>query len=481
MVFRSFYSRVIFILISVTLLLFVALALANVYAFRYALTRVMTEIQEERFMRLFRHLERDLGRNPRAGEVSAYLDSVYFEIDVDVFDRAGLWLGGNNADRRPVNNHTRLRPESPLTGFRAVYRNPNPDSPYAAIRVRFYRPDAPVLRFLLFTFLLSCVVIVIVSVAVGWKLVSYVNTRLDRLRRGVSQVSQGDFDVHVEVDGQDEIAFLARSFNDMSAHIKKLVGRLEESNAARQRLFAHASHEIKSPLTSIKGFIDIVEYMNLLPPEQQKSLLPAVKKDIQRVIKITHDMLELTRLQEPEYQLQMQPVDLRRFLWEEHTFFAKKAAEQNARARLVCRPQRTVTLESDPDRLAQILNNLWSNGLKYGDLSNPIETELWTGDGKAWIAIRNHLKAELGVPTERLFEPFYRNPADADKVTGSGLGLAIVKELTEKLGGEVCGRVEAHRLVIELCFPVTDRSFLKQLSRRQRRKSRRAGRGRGYS
>lgn len=70
------------------------------------------------------------------------------------------------------------------------------------------------------------------------------------------------------------------------------------------------------------------------------------------------------------------------------------------------------------------------------------------------LTIVNHLKAKLPVAAERLFEPFYRNPSDADKVAGSGLGLAIVKELTEKLGGTISTNLEAHRLEITIEFAI---------------------------
>jgi signal transduction histidine kinase len=233
-----------------------------------------------------------------------------------------------------------------------------------------------------------------------------------------------------------------------------LIENLEESNAARQRLFAHASHEIKSPLTSIKGFIDIIEYMQLLPPEQQQQLLPAVKKDLNRVIKIANDLLQLARLRDPEYQLEIRSLDLIALLREEHSFFTQKAAAFAARTVLECRVPERLMVDTDPDRLSQILDNLWSNSLKYGHLDEPIRTRLFVESDFAGITIANHLRRRLNIPAERLFEPFYRNPGDADKVTGSGLGLAIVKELTEKLGGKIGISENANTLAITIHLPL---------------------------
>ena len=238
----------------------------------------------------------------------------------------------------------------------------------------------------------------------------------------------------------------------MSQRIKKLVENLEESNAARQRLLAHASHEIKSPLTSVKGFIDIIEFMNVLSEDQQKGLLPVAKKDLNRVIKITNDMLQLAQFHSAQQKFDMKSINARGFLEEEHNYFKHKAVGNNAEAIIEFNLEKTTALRTDPERLSQILDNLWNNALKYGDLSHPIHTLLYNENNIIHIKISNHLVTKLDIPPERLFEPFYRNPSTADKATGSGLGLAIVRELTAKLNGEIQTRITDEMIEIELLF-----------------------------
>jgi signal transduction histidine kinase len=296
-------------------------------------------------------------------------------------------------------------------------------------------------------------VVVVVFSFVGWQMVSRLNRRLERLKAGVGQIAAGNFEVQLDDAGEDEIAFLARNFNLMSSRIKRLVQNLKESNAVRQRLFAHASHEIKSPLTSIKGFVDIIEFTNVLPDEQSRDLLPAVKKDLNRVIKITNDMLQLARLRDPAYRFERKKLDFVELLREEHSYFAKKASAQSVQADLVIETDSPVFLETDPDRISQILDNLWSNALKYGDPAGGIRTELVQHNSSLRITISNRVKAPLNVPVSRLFEPFYRNPADADKVLGSGLGLVIVKELVEKLGGRIDAELHHPWIAVTIRFP----------------------------
>jgi len=452
MISKSLYPRLVFILAVVTLGLFVILTFINAYYFKIAITQLMAELQTERINRLFVKLDQRFAANSASSTVTAFLDSIYFEYNLEVYNQDGKWIANNS----PPAPNQMARNKFAFNTFAQIYRNPNASSPFAAIRIYFQPPNAPVFRKMLVLLLLSGFFIVIVSFVVGWQLISYLNRRLERLKSGVSKIAEGDFSVRLSDQGKDEIAFLAKSFNLMASRIKSLIENLEESNAARQRLFAHATHEIKSPLTSIKGFVDIIEYMNVLPEAQQKQILPAAKKDLQRVIKIANDLLQLARLRDPQYKFDLKETDLVALLREEHRFFAQRAASNNATATFECPIAGHLTLNTDPDRLSQILDNLWSNSLKYGELSQPIQTRLFVENGCASITITNYLRNELTVPAERLFEPFYRHPSDADKATGSGLGLAIVRELTEKLGGkvEVSLSLETITITIRLPLPI---------------------------
>jgi len=252
-------------------------------------------------------------------------------------------------------------------------------------------------------------------------------SKIGSIEIGVAKISKGEFDIELEDKGTDEIAFLAKSFNHMSSEIKKLIERLEESNAARQRLIAHASHEIKSPLTSIKGVVDILEFLNVLSEEQQKNLLPVVKKDLHRVIKITNDMLQLAQIRDPEYQIEFSKIDLLDFLLEEHSHFVHKASANKVTAIYENKVTEKIELRADAERLSQILDNLWHNALKYGDHNFPILTQVFIENGYVGIKISNYLPNKLDVPVDRLFESFYRHPNVSEKVSGSGWDFPLLK------------------------------------------------------
>jgi signal transduction histidine kinase len=456
MFFNSFYTRIIFILTTMSLLLFSLLALVNMVLFRNEFVELLEELERPRVERIFRELDTAFPQNASATQIYAKLDSMAIEFSLELYDSTGTWITGIYPLEQKMlvgEPSYKLNEEVKFAGFARIFCNPNPRSPIHAIKLKVIIKDAPIMRQVFVNFLISGIFVILVSALVGWKLVAYLNRRLDRLKTGVSQVARGDFDVQLPDEGKDEIAFLAKHFNRMSRRIHKLVERLEESNAARQRLFAHASHEIKSPLTSIKGFIDIVEFMNILNEDQQKHLIPLVKKDLNRVVKITNDMLQLTKIRDPGYQLVFKQINLVEFLQEEHDYFGHRAAASGVRAEFDCE-EKKLPLLTDPERLSQIVDNLWSNALKYGDPSQPIQTRVFQKGNRVGIQISNHLRHKIDIPLERLFEPFFRNPGPTDQVSGSGLGLAIVKELTQKLGGEIITRLRENELDMILYFPL---------------------------
>ncbi len=440
MKFSSFHARVNAILVTTAISLFLVLALIMSLFFRTAVDSIMRDLERPRMLNIFAELDQRFDENSTPEEITAYLETLYLEFNLGVYDRSKQLITALLIPGSEVEFDNILVNKVRMTGFVHVYYNPNPESRFYALKIDVRIPDKPVLKLMIILTLIAIGIVFGVFYYVSLRLGADLNRRLERLKNGVSQVASGNFDVDLDESGKDEIAFLAHSFNLMSKKIKNLVTSLQESNEVRQRMFAHASHEIKSPLTSIKGFVDIIEYTDVLPEEQQRNLLPAVKKDINRVIKITNDILQLARLRDPGFQLDIQAVDLASLLREEHGHFAGKAESRDVRSRLEIDARPPLLCRTDPDRLAQVLDNLWNNALKYGDTGRPITTRLSLEHNIARIEISNFLRAPIDVPLARLFEPFYRNPATADRITGSGLGLVIVKELVEKLGG----RIEAH-------------------------------------
>ncbi len=451
--FRSYYTKVIFSLVGIFLFLFILLGIVDGLIIKHTINGTLSVIQQRRMFAIFKELKKLQAHNADNARVQQFIDQLFMELQIDVYDNEGKWIAGNRLFRTPPPN---IRQALALTkgqfsGYSVVFESPFKNSRYKYLTLNWTSEEKPILRKAFFLLTLSGMITIFVAVGVGWALASSLNKRLTILQNGVAEIERGNFNVQLNIKGHDEIAQLGKKFNRMARQLNDLIQQLEESNNARRRLVAHATHEMKSPITSIKGFVDIVDYLGLLKQNPQgHQLLEVVRKDIKRLVKITDDLVQLAKYQEAEFSLERSPIALIPFLKEEFQYFFYKALLNTAQVELILPQEKSLTILADPIRLSQVLDNIWSNALKYGDHTQPIITEVRHTNAKVTICVRNILPYDLDIEPEQLFEPFYRYPKVSDKVPGSGLGLSITKELVEKMGGKINIEYQEKQFVVSM-------------------------------
>jgi signal transduction histidine kinase len=249
-----------------------------------------------------------------------------------------------------------------------------------------------------------------IAVAIGaYPVVRRITRRLERLQTRVDQLGAGDLSVRVEVQGNDEVAQLARSFNRAADRVEKLV-------EAQRGILAGASHELRTPLTRIRMGVE------LLAGDDRSALRARVSRDIRELDELIEEILLASRLRAGESLESSEPVEL-----------LALSAEEGARvdAHVTGAP---TTVQGDTRTLRRMLRNLFENAQRHGR-GAPIDASVeTTGMGLARIVISD---AGPGVPEterERIFTPFYR--ATGVSEGGSGLGLALVREIARHHGGD---------------------------------------------
>jgi signal transduction histidine kinase len=249
-----------------------------------------------------------------------------------------------------------------------------------------------------------------IAVAVGaYPVVRRITRRLERLQKRVDQLGAGDLSVRVEVQGNDEVAQLARSFNRAADRVERLVD-------VQRGILAGASHELRTPLTRIRMGVE------LLAGNEEGELRARVSRDIRELDELIEELLLASRLRAGESLETREPVEL-----------LALSAEEGARvgAHVTGTP---TTVQGDTRTLRRMLRNLFENARRHGQ-GAPIEASVETTDtGLARIVVSD---AGPGVPEterERIFTPFYRATGVSDG--GSGLGLALVCEIARHHGGD---------------------------------------------
>jgi signal transduction histidine kinase len=260
------------------------------------------------------------------------------------------------------------------------------------------------------------IVLTLLALSIGvaaYPVVRHLSRRLERLQHGVESLGAGNFSARVAVEGNDEVARLADSFN-------LAAGRIEQLMKANKALLANASHELRTPLARIRLAVELLK--DSAEPKRRAGL----EQDIAELDWLVDEILLASRLDAVTQTLAMQEVDL-----------LALAAEECARydgAHLEGAPG---SLQGDPRLLRRLLRNLLENAARHGQ--PPTQIRIARDSTTATVTVWD---AGSGVPPaefENVFKPFYRPRESRDaapRAAGTGLGLSLVRQIARRHGGD---------------------------------------------
>ncbi len=244
---------------------------------------------------------------------------------------------------------------------------------------------------------------------VAYPLVRRLTKRLERLQRGVESLGAGDLSARVPVEGRDEVASLAASFNRAAERIEALVG-------AHKTLLANASHELRTPLARIRMATELIR--DSADPKRKAGL----DQDIAELDLLIDEILLASRLDAVAERDASEEVDL-----------LALAAEECARYADVQLEGESVLIHGDARLLRRLLRNLLENARRHG--RPPTQVRIANTPDGAQIVVSDQGEAIPLGQRARLFEPFYRRAGSSN--VGAGLGLALVRQIAEHHGGNV--------------------------------------------
>jgi signal transduction histidine kinase len=248
--------------------------------------------------------------------------------------------------------------------------------------------------------------------------------RVRRLERAAERVASGEFEHPIRVDSTDELGQLARAFNDMQRQLAQL-------ESARKKFIATASHELRTPIFSLGGFVELLED-DELDAETRRRFLEQVREQVDRLRKLSVDLLDLSRLESGSLELRPEQVDLGELTRSVSGEFEPTLAQHDSHLELRLASRR-IEASCDPVRVAQIMRILIDNALTHTPPGTRIVVTAAREDGHVRLAVRDDGEGIDADSLQRIFEPFFT----ADDKQGSGLGLAIASELAERMSGRL--------------------------------------------
>lgn len=252
---------------------------------------------------------------------------------------------------------------------------------------------------------------------------------LKQIGYAAKQFSQGKFDVRVLERGSGEMADLARSFNHMADSIAK-------TDELRRTFLSNVSHDLRTPMTVIAGFVDGI-LDGTIPKEKQGEYLALVSNEVRRLSRLVTTLLDVTRLQAGERKFHPESFDVCEMAREILISFAQRIEDKELAVNFESDAE-SMYAWADRDAIYQILYNLCDNGVKFARAGGIFSVSITTRGGKQYITVYNEGE---GIPKSEqpyVFDRFYK--ADKSRgldTTGVGLGLYIAKTILDSVGEEI--------------------------------------------
>jgi two-component system phosphate regulon sensor histidine kinase PhoR len=261
-----------------------------------------------------------------------------------------------------------------------------------------------------------------------------------QMKEVADAIAKGRFDKRTMIRGEDELAELAQSLNVMSEELKQKIERLKYLDNVRTDFVANVSHELKTPLTSIRGFVETLEDGAINDRSNAKRFLAIIKKHTQRLGNIIDDLLRLSEL-ESGGAIKKADLDLKVLIDEIVMGFGHSLAVKRQKLSVEISGD-DFTIKGDRDRLEQVFVNLIDNAIKYTKEGGQIKVHLAHAGDCVNATVEDN---GIGIPkedVERVFERFYRvDKAHSRELGGTGLGLSIARHIVLVHDGQI--RIES--------------------------------------
>ena len=292
--------------------------------------------------------------------------------------------------------------------------------------------------------LIAGLIALVAASLIGFWASGAVSRRLRRLRQAAEAVADGHFDQPIPVDSSDELGQLARSFNDMQRRLARL-------DSSRKEFIANASHELRTPIFSLGGFVELLETENPSAAER-RAFVAEMRDSIERLKKLTIDLLDLSRLDAGVVEIQREEVDLKEAARQVANEF--RGAAKGHDSSLQVRGRGEVVAVADLNRVSQIIRILIDNAITHTPQGTNVTVTAVRANGSAELIVGDDAKKGIDPRAiDKVFDRFYTG----DTASGSGLGLAIADELALRMDGKLEVVSRRGHTAFTLTLPLAER------------------------
>ncbi len=278
--------------------------------------------------------------------------------------------------------------------------------------------------------LIGVFVLLAFAIAVGYGYSKRMIRPIAQMNSVAKDISGGNFGKRVEIRSNDELGELGESFNNMAES-------LENNEKTRRDFIANVSHDLRSPLTSMQGFL-IALLDGTIPQEKQYKYLKIVLEETYRLSRLTEGIGDLNRAESSCILLDLEDFDVNELIRENITIFEPQLQGKKVAIKAIFAEQQTM-VRGDRDKISRVIQNLMSNAIKFSDLGGSIEVETTLAErNKVLVSVKDYGDGIPAKDQKYVFDRFYKGDAtrNLDK-SGSGIGLSIVRDFMQAHGEKV--------------------------------------------
>ena len=274
----------------------------------------------------------------------------------------------------------------------------------------------------------------------------------EKISYAIFKMSEGDTSYKIDTLGfSGKGAGLAQTLNNLGDGLETALQEKVKSERLKADLITNVSHDIKTPLTSIINYVDLLK-REKLPDEKIQRYLEVLDQKSQRLKTLTEDLVEASKASSGNLKLEMANIDLVEMIHQTNGEFEEKFGLRHLEL-VASLPPETILIAADGRRLWRVLENLYNNTFKYAMEHSRVYVDLEKKNGYAYFTIKNVSQNPLNINADELTERFVRGDV-ARTTDGSGLGLSIAKSLTLLQGGTFDLYIDGDLFKAQVGFPV---------------------------
>lgn len=284
-----------------------------------------------------------------------------------------------------------------------------------------------------------------------------------KISDAMHSISEGDLNITVDIEGDDEFSVMAASLNKMVGDLKELMDKEREAERTKNELITNIAHDLRTPLTSITGYLELLSGETKLDLEVQKKYIGIAYVKTKRLEKLIEDLFGFTKLNYGKMSMHVAKVDLMKLLSQLLEEFYPSFVDKNLSYELQSNVPAMV-ISADGNLLARLFDNLINNAIKYGADGKRILVKVNGNEEQVTISVVNYGYVIPAAELPLIFNKFYRVEQSRSTDTGgTGLGLAIAKNIVDVHGGiidvtsDLSGTVFTVKLKVE--FDVNKENF----------------------